>query len=281
MNNFKFKATEKFNNYTILNFLKLQGVSSEIIKKVKFTGLFLNGKKVKDINAKLNVLDEVEIVFSETINAFAKTYDGELLVLYEDEYFLVAFKESGVLTHSSKYNQTKSLEGLVYNKYKDNPFTYRPINRLDKDTSGLVIIAKDEFSASLLNEQIKSGEIKKRYIAKVKNKPTSNHFIIEKKIARESENSIKRIISDDGKYAKTECFYLGTDDNGLHVLEVLLHTGRTHQIRVHLQSVDLPLYADSLYGERVEGKTYYLNAYKLEFYHPFTKEKLKITAPII
>ena len=143
-----------------------------------------------------------------------------------------------------------------------------------------MLIAKDEYVASLLNEELKKGKFEKRYIAKVKNKPLKSHFIIEKPIARQSESSIKRVINKSGQYAKTECFYLGEDGGGLHILEALLHTGRTHQIRVHLQSVNLPLYADSLYGEKVEGKTYYLNAYKLTFTHPILNKKMVLTASI-
>ncbi len=278
MKNYIFKVEEQFNNCSVLNFLKAIGLSQEIIKNVKFNGLFVNDIKITNINDLLSVGDQVKIVFNDELNEFAKKEVGELKVVYEDDYLLVAYKESGVLTHSSRYNNSPSLEGLVYNYNKNSPYTFRAINRLDKDTQGLVLIAKDELIASLLNNELKQGNIEKRYIAKVKNKPIDAHFIVEKPIARQSESGIKRVISNDGQYAKTEFYYLGEDENGLHILEALLHTGRTHQIRVHLSSVNLPLYGDSLYGEKVENKTYYLNAYKLTFTHPILNKKMEIIA---
>lgn len=280
MKNYIFNVEEQFNNCSVLNFLKAIGLSQEIIKNVKFNGLFVNDIKITNINDLLSVGDQVKIVFNDVLNEFAKKEVGDLKVVYEDDYLLVAYKESGVLTHSSRYNNSPSLEGLVYNYNKNSPYTFRAINRLDKDTRGLVLIAKDELIASLLNNELKQGNIEKRYIAKVKNKPIDAHFIVEKPIARQSESGIKRVISNEGQYAKTEFYYLGEDENGLHILEALLHTGRTHQIRVHLQSVNLPLYGDSLYGEKVENKTYYLNAYKLKFIHPFLNKEIEITATI-
>ena len=280
MNKFTFKVEKQFNNFSALSFLKAVGLSNEIIKKVKFGGIFINGQVVKNVNNLVKEGDVLTVVFIDVLNPYIKAQQGNLKVVYEDEYFLVVDKESGVLTHSSRYNESLSLEGLVCNKYKSAPFTFRAINRLDKDTRGLVLIAKDEFTASKFGSMLKDGKIEKRYIAKVVSKPKADHFIIEKPIMRESENSVKRVISKSGQYAKTECFYLGEDESGLHIIELLLHTGRTHQIRVHLQSENLSLYADALYGESVKGQTYYLKAYKLKFIHPFLNKEMEITAPI-
>ena len=280
MNKFTFKVEKQFNNFSALSFLKAVGLSNEIIKEVKFGGIFINGQVVKNVNNLVKEGDVITVVFIDVLNPYIKAQQGNLKVVFEDEYFLVIDKESGVLTHSSRYNESLSLEGLVYNKYKSAPFTFRAINRLDKDTRGLVLIAKDEFTASKFGSMLKDGKIEKRYIAKVVSKPKADHFIIEKPIMRESENSVKRVINGGGQYAKTECFYLGEDENGLHIIEVLLHTGRTHQIRVHLQSENLSLYGDALYGESVKGQTYYLKAYKLKFTHPFLNKEIEITATI-
>jgi 23S rRNA pseudouridine1911/1915/1917 synthase len=160
--------------------------------------------------------------------------------------------------------------------FHPNPFTFRAVNRLDKDTSGIVLIAKDMLTASLLSNQIKSGEFIKTYLAIVVGKPNKNHFFIEKPIMKESENSIKRVCNDKGKYAKTECFYIKDINENLSLLKLVLHTGRTHQIRVHLSSINLPLYADSLYGERVDNESYYLHANSLTFNHPYNKEKITL-----
>ena len=109
-----------------------------------------------------------------------KKIKEDIKVLYEDDYLLAVKKESGVLTHSSKHNNIKSLEQIVLG-YLGN-ICFRPINRLDRDTSGIVLVAKDMFTASLMSKEMKEGLIKKTYSAVVVGKPKQNHFIIEKPI---------------------------------------------------------------------------------------------------
>ena len=211
---------------------------------------------------------------------FTSINNYPIKVVYEDEYMLAVKKEKGVLTHSSKGNGALSLEEIVCGYFLPTPFTFRPINRLDRDTSGIVLIAKDMLTASFLSEQMKKGDIKKTYSALVLGKAKEKHFVIEKPIKRISENSMKRVVADDGQYAKTECFVVGETNDGFTQIDAKLHTGRTHQIRVHLSSIGLPLYADALYGEKVDGKTYTLHAKSLEFIHPFTKEQIKLTCDL-
>ena len=183
-----------------------------------------------------------------------------------------------MVTHSSRHNKTIALEQVVRGYFLPNAFTFRAVNRLDRDTSGIVLIAKDEYTASLLNDQIKKGKIQKTYSAIVIGSVISEHFIIEKPIKRVAPNSMKRTCAQDGKYAKSECTLVKSLDDGKSLIDVKLHTGRTHQIRVHLASVGLPLFADSLYGEKVEGKTYTLHAKELKFIHPITKKEMVIKA---
>ena len=273
MKEFSFNVTEKFNDYKVIDFLKSQGVSREIILKVKFGGIKLNKTIISNANQKVKSGDSVVIILPpDKINQYVTPIKENLCVLYEDEYLLAVKKEKGVLTHSSKHNKIKSLEQIILGYLGEN-ICFRPINRLDRDTSGIVLVAKDMFTASLLSKEMKDGLIKKIYSAVVVGKPKQNHFIIEKPIKRLNENSMKRVCDESGDYAKTECFFVG-EQNGLSTLDITLHTGRTHQIRVHLSSIGLPLFADSLYGQKVDGKTYSLCAKTLEFIHPFTKEKI-------
>ncbi len=276
MKEFSFIVTEKFNDYKVINFLKSQGVSREIILKVKFGGIKLNKTIISNANQKVKSGDIVGIILPpDKINQYVTPIKEKLCVLYEDEYLLAVKKEKGVLTHSSKHNNVKSLEQIVLGYLGEN-ICFRPINRLDRDTSGIVLVAKDMFTASLLSNEMKEGLFKKTYSALVVGRPSENHFFIEKPIKRQDDVSMKRVCDESGDYAKTECMFVSEKD-GLSTLDITLHTGRTHQIRVHLASVGLPLYADSLYGEKVDGRTYELCAKTLEFAHPFTKERIKLT----
>ena len=106
--------------------------------------------------------------------------------------------------------------------------------------------------------------------------PNKRKFIIEKPIKRLSEDSVKRVCSEDGKYAKTIVKVVKKLPNNKFLADIELITGRTHQIRVHLSSIGYPLYGDALYGEKIEGESYQLTAYLLKFKHPFTKRRIII-----
>ena len=274
-----FVVDQQFNSIKAIDFIKSKGVSDEIIKKVKFGGVFINGVVLKNINQRLKGGEELKIVLpNDKPHPYVVPVKVPLEVVYEDQYLLAVNKPRGMLTHSSRNNQTLALDQVVCGYFMPQPFTFRAINRLDRDTSGIVLIAKDEYTASLLGEQIKEGKMQKTYSAIVVGEVVSEHFIIEKPIKRESPNSMKRICATDGKYAKSECVLVKRLGNGKSVIDVKLHTGRTHQIRVHLSSVGLPLFADGLYGEKVEGQTYTLHAKELRFIHPITKKEMVISA---
>ena len=279
MKEFVFVVDQQFNNVKPLIFLSKKGVSDEIIKKVKFGGVFINGVVLKNANENLNFGDEVKMVLPpDRPNPYITPIKAPLDVIYEDQYLIAVNKPKGMLTHSSRHNQTVALEQVVCGYFLPNPFTFRAVNRLDKDTSGIVLIAKDEYTASLLSKQIKEGEMQKTYSALVVGRLPSEHFIIEKPIKRLSPNLTKRTCADDGTYAKSECTLVKRLEGEKSLVDVRLYTGRTHQIRVHLSSVGLPLFADSLYGEKVEGQTYFLHAKELKFIHPITKTEMVIKA---
>lgn len=277
MDKYLFLVSKKLNNFSVKDFLLASDVSQEIIKSIKVGGIKINGILNQNINDKVYIGDKVEITLPiGEVNEFIKPIKGDLNIVYEDEYFIAVVKERGILTHSSKHDKTLSLEELTLGYFALKPFTFRPINRLDKDTSGIIIVAKDMLSASKLNSLISEGKIKKYYKAVAVGNPNKRKFIIEKPIKRLSEDSVKRVCSEDGKYAKTIVKVVKKLPNDKFLADIELITGRTHQIRVHLSSIGYPLYADSLYGEKVNGESYDLVAYKLSFVHPFTNKKLKI-----
>ena len=131
-------------------------------------------------------------------------------------------------------------------------------------------------SASFLNKQMKDGLIKKSYYAIVSGNILESHFFIEKPIKRLCPQGMKRVCDESGQYAKTECKVIKNFVDKT-LLEVFLHTGRTHQIRVHLSSIGYPLFADELYGQKEKGESYFLCAKKLCFFHPFKNEQIELS----
>ena len=157
----------------------------------------------------------------------------------------------------------------------DGDFVFRAITRLDRDTSGLVLIAKDANTANHLSREIKQGRMYKRYVALVSGIPQKEHGVIDAPIRREAEGAMKRIVAPDGKNAVTEYFVKEIRGNNA-LCDVILHTGRTHQIRVHFAHIGHPLLGDYLYGERAEGG-YYLRCSELRFTHPQKGEETTIS----
>jgi len=174
-------------------------------------------------------------------------------------------------THPSKGNSLPTLANAIMARYGED-FTFRAVNRLDRDTSGLVLIAKDAFCANTLASSMKKGEFIKKYLARVEGRPTPSSGIIDLPIKRESEASLKRIVADDGKSAKTE-YKVIKEEGNCSLLEIRLFTGRTHQIRVHMAHIGTPLLGDFLYGREDSG-AYFLRCHSLSFPHPITKEIL-------
>ena len=140
MKEFSFSVNKEFNNYKIIDFLKAVGVSKEIILKVKFGGIKLNQTIVSNASEKVKSGDIVTIILpQDKPNEFITPIKEKIDIVYEDDYLLAVKKESGVLTHSSRHNKTKSLEQIVLG-YLGSETCFRPVNRLDRDTSGIVLV---------------------------------------------------------------------------------------------------------------------------------------------
>lgn len=217
-------------------------------------------------------IDLSEKESSENINPEKTPID----VIYEDEHILAINKPRGMAVHPTLNYESGTLANAVMYYYKDTPFVFRPVNRLDKDTSGLVLIAKNKFSAERLSKQLAEGNIKKTYTAIVCGHPSSLSGTINEPISRENDSIIKRCVSDNGAHSKTVYKVIETK-NSKSLVEVSPITGRTHQIRVHMAHIGCPLYADFLYGEEIENESFYLHCGSLEFNHPFTEKKVNLT----
>ena len=236
-------------------FLKNNGVSSTLLRALKKIpdGITVNGVhqnvryvlKEKDI-LKLNIADT-----KEDENKYLEPIDIPIDVLFENDDITVVNKSAYMPTHESINNRGNSLANALAYRYKDRPYVFRATNRLDKNTSGIVITANNKFFSALLSEKIRNGSIKKTYIAIVEGS-LSGDGKIEKPIGRIAESVIERQVREDGEYALTEFVSLATNDKYSVVL-VSPKTGRTHQIRVHMSYIGHPLAGDEMYGGTTNG----------------------------
>jgi 23S rRNA pseudouridine1911/1915/1917 synthase len=276
MKNIKITVGNDGDGMKTVDFLKNRAhFSASLVKRVKFGGVSVNGEVVT-MRRILKLGDVLEIKMPREQSKNVEPIRAPLDVVYEDEYLLIVNKSRSMPTHPSKGNSLITLANAVA-YYLGMPTVFRAINRLDRDTSGLVLIAKDAFSAGLLGKMMKNREITKKYTAVVSGVPNEKHGIIDAPIAREREGDIKRVVRSDGKRAVTEYELIELLEDGNSLCRVLLHTGRTHQIRVHFAHIGHPLVNDFLYGTRAsDEETYRLHCSSLEFVHPITRKKLII-----
>ena len=212
--------------------------------------------------------DNIFIVYDDHQQKEEIEFDYTLDIVYENDDFIVINKPRGLNTIPSRKEPQKSLYNALYTYLKKNDKlnTIHIITRLDKLTTGIVLCALNKKSALFLNKN--HSNMNKIYYAMVEGKVLNDHFIIEKNI-KKSNDSIKRIISDDGSYAKTEVNVIKVFDDKT-LCEIKLHTGRTHQIRLHMKSIGHPVLGDSLYNDG-DGNLH-LHAKKLSFKGPDLKE---------
>lgn len=254
-------------------------LSRRIITDLKKTadGILVNGHKVfTDYIVKegdvlsVNIKDE-----KSDIPALFFQLD----ILFEDEDLIVLNKPRKMPTHTSLNHYEDTLaNGLMY-YYKDYNFTMRAITRLDRDTSGVVLVAKNPLSAALLSEAMKRGEIKKEYTAVVNGILNPKAGVITARIKRISESLILRCVAEDGKEAITEYETISVK-NGLSYVSLKPVTGRTHQLRVHMQFMCCPIYGDDMYGAQQLNEETRLHCRKVTFRHPFSKNTITVEAPL-
>ena len=247
----------------------------------------VNGKKEKaSYKTKLGDTIEVEDIIPREIEL--KAQDIPLDIIYEDSDIIVVNKPKGMVVHPANGNPDGTLVNAVMNICKDSLSgiggEIRPgiVHRLDKDTSGLLIVAKNDKAHINLSDQIKNREITKKYIALVRGVIKENYATIDMPIARSDKDRKKMAVKKDGKKAVTH-FTVIKRYKGYTLLDIKIDTGRTHQIRVHLSEIGYPIVGDFVYSN---GKNPFgvvgqmLHAKSLEFKHPITGKQMKLEAPL-
>lgn len=266
------RASECTFPITMKDYLRHRGLSVTLVKKAKYGGIHLNGEVVT-VRAEVNLGDLIEIYAEDNVSEGIPPMDIPLTVLYEDEDILAVDKPTDMPTHPSKGNNLPTLANAVMGYYGGD-FVFRSVNRLDRDTSGIVIIAKNQFSAGALSSTMKKGLWNKKYHALVSGIPAEKSGVIDAPIERVEEGNIKRMVREDGKRAITEYSVIEEYEKDC-LCELHLLTGRTHQIRVHMAHIGHPLVSDFLYGTPSD-KEYYLRCKEISFPHPRTGEILTI-----
>lgn len=278
----KYIIEPEYHGYKVGDYLKeVLGYSSRSMRKID---IFLNGKKVKP-NKKVRKLNRV-LVKEHNKGTNIEPIKMDLNIVYEDKNLILINKEPYLIVHPTKKKVDKTLaHGIVYYmKEQTGEITVpRFYNRLDMNTSGIIVVAKNGFAQAFLQNKEKAT-VKKYYQTIVKGIVKEDEFVIEDSIGRVGESLKRELLSieDGGQTAKTAVKVLKRmDDQNLTLLEVELFTGRTHQIRVHLSSMGHPILGDELYGGMVDSvKRQLLHAYKLIFTNPDTGKEETVTTTL-
>ena len=262
---------------------KSRSFIQELIKKEK---VVVNNKIPKS-NYKVKAFDNIELEVPEPEILKVDAEDIPLNILYEDNDVIVVNKEQGMVVHPAPGNYNGTLVNALLFHCKDLSGIngiIRPgiVHRIDKDTSGILVVAKNDEAHNKLSEQLKNHSMKREYYALIEGRLKNDSGTINKPIGRNKKDRLKMGIVEDGKLAVTHYEVLERY-NGYTLIKCILETGRTHQIRVHMSSIGFPLVGDPLYGFKrqkfkLDGQM--LHAKTLGFIHPETSEYMEFNSEL-
>ena len=282
------KVEEKISGERIDSYLakRLELTRTRVQELIKEEQIKVNYKKIKS-SYKIEENDEIEVIIPEIQEVEIIPEDIKIDIIFEDKDIAVINKQAGLVVHPAQGHYSGTLVNAILYHIKDLSGIngeMRPgiVHRLDKDTSGLIIIAKNDKAHLELTNMFQNKEIKKTYLAIVKGKLNKKKGRIATQIGRDRNDRKKMAVLDSltqGKNAITN-FRVIDQNEKFSLLKVDIETGRTHQIRVHMKYMGYPILGDAVYGRADSEKRQMLHAYKLEFLHPITKEKMEIIAEL-
>ena len=265
----------------IKEFLGKQDLSSRLFRKLyKSKHIYVNGKFLRK-GVKLRKGDKVNIYMEDEVdNTIPENFD--INIVYEDHDLLILNKQPNMVVHLTKSHQENTLSNGISYYFKSNNIKrkIRFVNRLDMDTTGLLIVAKNPFAHQQMAIQFEAEEVEKKYLAIVSGVMEKDKEYIDLPIGREEDRSIKKMVTKDGQESLSK--YIVKERYANHTLaDVQIFTGRSHQIRVHLSHIGHPIVGDSLYGKESDFiSRQALHSYYLKIKQPRTKEEIEIIAPL-
>lgn len=278
----EFEVTEEYDGGAVSDILRgALHMSGTLVKELKEynDGITVNGNRARTVD-RVKAGDTVRAAIRDGASENIVPRDMELDIVYEDEDVLVVNKPGGMPTHPSAGHLDDTLANGIAAHYltKGEEHVFRAVNRLDKDTSGLMCVAKHSYAHTRLIEQLHGGGLERGYLAIVTGR-LDGAGTIDAPIARES--FLKRTVRADGKRAVTH-YTAVAYGHGCTLVRLALETGRTHQIRVHMAHIGHPLLGDWLYGEedKMRFPRQALHSERLSFIHPVTGERLSFTAEL-
>ena len=260
---------------------------NQVEQLIKEGLVLLNGKVILKTGKKLTVGDRIEYRFKEVTPKVAPVIDFDVEILYEDEVMMVVNKPAGLVVHPApSVKEATLVDWLVHKGISLSTISgeerHGIVHRIDKDTTGALVIAKSNEAHQKLSEQLQDKSMGRYYVALI-DYPLKDSGVVEKPIGRNPNNRLKMDVVLNGKEAKSAFYKLAETPKQVELIAVKLFTGRTHQIRVHLESLGRHILGDALYGFKSKKDTIervYLHAYKLYMTHPTTGKKMEFIAPL-
>ena len=284
MNTFKTTTSGRIDKILAI---ELDVSRNQVEKLVKDGLVSVNGKTISKTSFKVAEGDEITYEFKEAEKRVVPPIDFDVEVLYEDEYLLVVNKPSGLVVHPAPSVKEPTLvDWLIHKGISLSTISgeerHGIVHRIDKETTGALVVAKDNKTHEKLSEQLQDKSMGRYYLALI-DCPLKDDTIVDKPIGRNPKNRLKMDVVPHGKTAKTAFVKLAQTVYDVELIAAKLFTGRTHQIRVHLNTLGRHILGDDLYGfktKRDKISRVNLHAYLLYLVHPHTGEKMEFVAPL-
>ncbi len=267
--------------------IELDVSRNQVEKLVKDGLVSVNDKTIVKTSVKVVEGDEIAYEFKEAEKRVAPPIDFDVEILYEDEYLLVVNKPSGLVVHPAPSVKEPTLvDWLIHKGISLSTISgeerHGIVHRIDKETTGALVVAKDNKTHEKLSEQLQDKSMGRYYLALI-DCPLKDDIVVDKPIGRNPKNRLKMDVVQEGRSAKTAFVKLLTSKYDVELIAAKLFTGRTHQIRVHLNTLGRHILGDDLYGfktKRDKIPRVYLHAYLLYLIHPVSGEKMEFVAPL-